>query len=208
LTVLHREKGEPTDYDEELSIIVGMGDENMQYNNIICDFTGTPLENIVKDEKVLSQNAGNRAYLLGLIGLMPKMQFPTLENLYSARYWKILKAELVIEPVKTSYDEVELPSELILYETNRRNDMISTIKNLRGEVQVGDFYLDNVYKEDTEYTFDITSYIVDELSDYYVDYKHGLLLSLQAAKFNTTVDRLLVETNNEPVKLRLYYLSY
>jgi hypothetical protein len=70
------------------------------------------------------------------------------------------------------------------------------------------FTHDELYKEETRYTFDITSFITNELSNKYFDYEHGLLIGLQKTKLISTLERMVIEGKNPPVKLRLYYLSY
>jgi hypothetical protein len=192
--------------DKEISIT--MGDAADQFNSIRHDFTGTYLNKLNAGNKFLSTETGNIAYMQALTGLMPKIQFPTLQEIFLGNRWKILKAELFIEPVKTSYDFFALPKQLYLYKTDKHNNVIGTLNDNSGNAIVASFVLDELYKEDTRYTFDITDFIINELSDKYVDYEHGLLIGLLDSKYKSTLERLVVEGKNPPVKLRLYYLTY
>ena len=58
------------------------------------------------------------------------------------------------------------------------------------------------------YTYDITTFINNELSDAYVNSDDGLMIGLKDSKLSSSFERLLVEGKHPPVKLRLYYLSY
>jgi hypothetical protein len=201
----HLEKLTPE--DKEISIT--MGDAGNQFNSIQHDFTGTYLNKLNADNnEFLSTETGNKAFMQALTGLMPKIQFPTLQDIMLENRWKILKAELIIEPVKTSYDFFALPEEIYLYETDKHNNINGTLHDNSGKAVVASFVLDELYKEDTRYTFDITNFIINELSDKYVDYEHGLLIGLLESKYKSTLERLVVEDKNPPIKLKLYYLTY
>jgi hypothetical protein len=119
-----------------------------------------------------------------------------------------LKAELIIEPVKLSYDIFPLPEKLNFYDTDKLNRLNGVLQDENGEAIVSSFTLDELFNEETFYTFDITSYINDELSDSYFDYDHGLLIGLEGATLKSTLVRMAVEGKNPPIKLKLYYLSY
>ncbi len=67
---------------------------------------------------------------------------------------------------------------------------------------------DELYDETTSYTFDITNFINDELADARFDYEHGLLIALSQDELRSSLDRLVIEGKNPPVKLRIYYLTY
>jgi hypothetical protein len=189
-------------------LTIPFGNTDVQFNQIQNDFSGTKLSNIRRTNNVVpSSEIGDKAYMMGLIGLLPKVQFPTLQDIMLANRWKILKAELIFAPVKTSYDIIELPKELYLYDTDKHNLLNSQLFQGSSYV-VSSLNFDELYKEDTRYTFDITSFINSELSDSYFDYEHGILVGLNYSDIQTTFGRLLLESKNPAVKLRLYYLTY
>jgi hypothetical protein len=194
--------------NEDYEISIPFGDSDKQYNGIQYDCTKTELYNIKLNHEISSAETGNKAFLQGLTGLFPKIQFPSLQDIFLANRWKILNAELIIEPVKTSYDYFSLPEELSLYDVDKYNRINGVLSDNKGNALVPSFTLDELYKEDTRYTFNITSYILNELSDAYFEYDHGLLIGLQETKLKTTLGRMLVEGKDPPVKLRLYYLTY
>jgi len=201
----HLEKEIPV--DKEISIT--MGASANQFNSIQHDFTGTYLNKLNADtNEILSTETGNKVFMQTLTGLMPKIQFPTLQDIFFESRWKILKAELIIEPVKTSYDFFALPEQLCLYETDKHNKLNNVLTDKSENTILASFTHDELYKEETRYTFDITSFITNELSNKYFDYEHGLLIGLQKTKLISTLERMVIEGKNPPVKLRLYYLSY
>jgi hypothetical protein len=203
----HLESLEPI----EKVISIPMGYISHQFNNVSYDLTNTSLYNI-KDTKneVSFSETGYKAYMQGLIGLLPKIQFPTMKDILEKNRWKILQAELVLEPVKSSFDVFTLPKELYLYETDKQNRINSVVKNKNDNSKslVASFEYDELYNENTRYSYDITTFINDELSDGDFDSRHGLLIGLEAKEFRSSLDRLLVEGKKPPVKLVLYYLSY
>ena len=67
---------------------------------------------------------------------------------------------------------------------------------------------DEMYPEDTKYTFDVTSYLIRELSGKYFEYKRGLHISLDQDFYRKTLERVVFEGKNPRVRLKLYYLTY
>jgi hypothetical protein len=190
-------------------ITIPFGSSDVQFNRILSD-RSNPMLNKIRE---LNNNApaseiGNKAYLHGLIGLLPKMEFPYLHDLLLENRWKILKAELICEPVRGSYEKFKLPEELYLYDTDGTNEILSQVYNSSGYAITSKLSLDELFNEDTRYTFDITSFINNEISDSYFDNEHGLFICLKGSDLISTFGRMLIEGKNPAVKLRLYYLTY
>jgi hypothetical protein len=193
---------------QKKEITVRMGNANHQFNNVKYDFTNTALYNIKNEKNQLrSTETGNHAFMQGMIGLLPKLRFPSLQNLLAANRWKILKADLIVEPVNYSNDIFSFPDSLYIFGTDKDNTR-TVLRNSENNPLIASFEYDKNLAEDTKYTFDITSFILNELSDAYVDYEHGLILCVNQDKLESSFERLIVEGKNPPVKLRLYYLSY
>lgn len=183
-----------------------------QFNTIKYDLSDSPLSKINALKNILSsQETDNKAYLQCMLGLMPKVQFPTLQDLFLYNRWKIVKAELIVAPVKTSYTTFKLPSQLYLYNTDKQNQINSvlTVNGLSsGNPVVSSLNVDDLYNENTTYTFNITNFITTELADSYFDYQNGLLIGLKTSDLMSSFTRMIVDNKNPPVKLRLYYLTY
>ncbi|HNR41091.1 MAG TPA: DUF4270 family protein [Bacteroidales bacterium] len=205
----HENTALPVERDKLPSISIGMGQSNYMFNSLKLDFSDSPLENIRETmNEIPSAESGNRAYLQGITGLLPKFRFPTLQDLLMEKRLKILKAELILEPVKNSYEKIPLPDRLYLYETDRLNRMNKILTDANGDPVYSTLVLDEIFNEETYYTIDITSFLIDELSDRYFDYNHGLLLGLNQNSLKSSFSRLILEDGHPRVKLKLYLLSY
>ena len=193
----------------ERVIKIPFGTKSVQFNGIQYDLSKTELNKLnATDNVVLSSKTGNKAFLQGIIGLIPKVQFPTMQNILLENRWKVVKAELIITPVKASYSLYKLPTQLYLYNSDKHNDQYTLLTLESGTTVVSSLNVDDLYNEDTKYTFDITSFITTELSDSYFDYDHGILIGLKQSEFLSTFERMVIEDKNPAVKLRLYYLTY
>jgi len=201
----HIEAEEP----EKKEITLSMGQENHQFNSVKFDHTNTPLNDLGTEGNVIpSSQTNNYGFLQGMVGLIPKLQFPSLNEILAIRRWKILKAELVIEPVYESYDMFGLPKQLYIYDTDRENRVNTILLDDKGNPLTATLEYDDIYEEEVRYTYDITKFINNELSDAYFDYDHGLMPGLAEDNFTSTLDRLLIECENPPIKLRIYFLTY
>jgi len=180
-----------------------------QFNHIQHDFSNTLL-NIVQRQKVAvpSSETGDKTYVQGGTALMTKIRFPSMQDILLFENGIIIKAELVVKPVKTSYSVFSLPEDLILRETDKINRLGDVLYDSYGTVATASFVLDELYNEETSYTFDITEFINNELSDNYFDTDHGLLISLPSGKLLESFERLILEAANPLPKLKLYYLTY
>jgi hypothetical protein len=200
----HLDKEEP----EKKEITIKMGEATHQFNNVKYDLTNTSLYNIkMEKNEIPSTETGNKVFMQGLIGLIPKLRFPSLQDILAADRWKILKAELIIEPVQFSYDVFSLPDSLYIYKADKENRR-TILNDDDSKPMIASFEFDKYLPENNRYTFNITSYINQELYDAYVDSQNGLMIGLNENKLESSFERLLVEGKHPPVKLRIYYLSY
>ncbi len=180
-----------------------------QFNHIQHDFSNIVLDILERQkEAVASSTTGDKTYVQGGTALMTKIRFPSLQDILLFEQGIIIKAELVVTPVKSSYSVFSLPEDLILYETDKINRLGNVIYNSDGSVTTASFVLDELYNEETSYTFDITEFINDELSDNYFDIDHGLLICLPSDRLLESFDRLILEAANPLPKLKLYYMTY
>jgi hypothetical protein len=198
-----------TEFPKAIEISIPFGTSGKQFNKIQYDFANTDLSEIkIKNNKASSAETGNKAFFQAMVGLMPKIQFPTLQDIFWDSKWKVLEAELIIEPEITSYDFFALPEQLYLYNTNNLNNLNSVLSDASGNAIIASFSLDEIFKENTRYTFDITSFITGYLANKYFDPQNGLLVGIKGTELISTLQRLVIEGKNPPVKLKLYYLSY
>jgi len=189
---------------------IALSNINRQFNNIRHDFSNTTLAGIdsASFHRLLSTQTAGRSFLQAGVGLFPKIQFPTLQDIFLKSRWKVLKAVLEIVPVRNSYDIFSLPENLYLYDTGKHNYNNGYLTDQSGEAVTGTLVLDKLYNENTSYSFDITNFITKELADNYVDYNHGILIGMNENKLLSTIDRVEVEAKMPRVKLKLYYVTY
>jgi hypothetical protein len=180
-----------------------------QFNHIDFDFTGTLLH-YTQDEgiSIPSSAVGNQAFVQGYKKIMTKLRFPGLSNIVMNPKGIIMKAELVFQPVKTSYDDFSLPDFVIMYETNRKNQPVNLLYTSDNNVRTATLVVDDMYHEETSYTYDLTDFITNELADSYFDVDHGLLISLYDNSYQLNFERIVISAKNPAPKLKLYYLTY
>ena len=196
------------------SVNLTINETNDQFNKVTTDFSNTLLKDLGPDHRILKDSETNgRVFVQGMTELMAKVQFPTVQDLLMEPRWEILKAQLIFEPVRNSDEMFKLPQKLYLFETDRENRTNALLRDSEGLALLPEFVYDEIFHTDTRYTFDITSFINQELADRYFDYEHGLLIGLEQDRYlatliSSSLERLLIEDRNPHVKLRIYYLTY
>jgi hypothetical protein len=185
-----------------ISNVFPLEDSTKQFNNIIHDFSSTPLSPLVKQRIALSNaKTGGVSFLQGGIGLAIRVDIPSLSGVLLFKRGLITKAQLSIYPKQNSYDSFDLPSNLAIYGSNKLNQMNSTYSS-------STLTVDKKYQEETNYSFDVTEHLRAELADSYVDPENGLLITLSNDVLNTTLYRSIINAKNRMPKLKIYYLSY
>jgi hypothetical protein len=181
----------------------------LQFNQIKHDFKNTNLNSLQNQrDAVLSGQLQNRAFIYGGVGLMTRVRFPSLPEFLLFKNCFALKAELVFYPQKGSYSNYPLPTQVMMYNTDKFNHLGSIYYNSNGTVRTAILAEDKLYNEQTYYTMNISDYIINELADSYFDTDHGLLISTLPSNFVNKFERLIIEGKNPALKLRLYYVSY
>jgi hypothetical protein len=197
-----------TGYGEELEsnqYIFGMETTAKQFNNISHDFSGTPLSQLSDQKKNLSAaESGGQCYLHGGIGLGIKIEFPSLPEILLQEVGIIQKAKLIISPLPGSNNDFDLPTYLSIYESTEDNYILYDEEVVASAEPV----IDDLYHEETAYTFDITNFITEQFYNSYFDPDKNLLLSLPTAYLNSTFNRMITDVPAQSAKLKLYYVSY
>jgi hypothetical protein len=192
-----------TSTNEKINHEFKLTDITRQFNNIKHDFTSTQLYTLTEQRKGISNTeTSGLSFLQGGIGLVIRIDFPSLQEILLLNRGKVLKAELSISPLSNSYKEFDLPAELVIYETdklNRRNKQAYYSSSLT---------MDELYHENTAYLFDVTDYLNDEMSDSYVDPEKGLLITLPYDDLNSRFYRTIIDAQNKNTKLKVYFLTY
>jgi hypothetical protein len=140
------------------------------------------------------------------------VEFPYLKEL-RAFYdnMNVLRAELIVEPARNTYKTINLPENVSLFETDKLNRFGNAIYDLNtSSILKGDLVIDEVYQEDTYYSFDITDFISSKLTEASDDVP-ALLITITPDEFYKKLDRVIFGSKKNPdnkVKLKLYYMNY
>lgn len=207
----------PAILDEHKFVDFTLANKYHQFNNINLDKTGKILEQLGSNKREISSTAtANTSYTQATTGNMIKLSFPSLKDIQKLpNFAKVLKASLVIKPVKTTYSSTYfLPPALRLSTTNSNNlvgdDLAYIASNGALAVQFGQLQTDYFLSEKTQYVFDLTEYIKNDLRTTNITVGEGLLLTPPSPNFETQFARLAIgNKNNEAGKIQLiiYYAA-
>jgi hypothetical protein len=119
----------------------------------------------------------------------------------------VLKAVLIVKPVLGSYSpSFALPAQLQLYTTDQNNFLGFPIANS------GNLVTDYIYGANTAYTFDLTSYIRQQIPlGALVNSQTGLMLVMPSPGNNTTFNRAIIGdrfNRKTTIVLKIYYASF
>ncbi len=179
-----------------------------QFNQIEHNFDGTALSGLMsQSDEVVSDNSEGLSFIQGGIALATKVRFPTVDELLLYEDL-IAKAELVFKPKKKSYLSGDLPSDLVVYQTGKYN-VIKTQLYVDEETPVYPYVVeDDLYQENSYYSFDITGYIRSGIDDHYFDPDDALLISFNSSDIQIDFRRVVIDTQLYTPVLKLYLLKY
>jgi len=171
------------------------GTASLYYNHIECDRSDTPLANL-KTQRVSipSSETDNKAYLQAGAGILMRVNFPSLGRLLEFETGNIVyKVELQLRVYPGSDSQVDPPDQLIMYFTDKYNNLLSEVLDSDSETVYSNYYDDELYNEYKLYTLDLTEFVTNELSDGYIDEDIGVLVSLPESDFKGTLNRLVID---------------
>ena len=137
---------------------------NYQFNRIVTDRSGTPLQPASgQQQEFFATDANPYAFMQTGTGVYLKAIFPSLrEVLKINEVVRLIDARLVLKPVKGTYDRYgqRLPGPVTMRVTDLGNTPGSALLDTTGQqVQERFAAIDDLYGINTTYTFNITSYI-------------------------------------------------
>lgn len=186
-----------------------------QFNHISFNYTNAAFASFIPNKKqdISSDLSAHQAFLNSNMMSYIKISFPDLLRLKESHpYIKVLKAQLIIKPTASSYlAPYQLPSTLYLYTADESNTIVSAIyqTNLTTPtLQTGNLVIDELYGDDTRYTYDITSFINQKLSEGQFS-NSSLLLSTSQSYGDAGIQRLIVNDQqlSSSVQLQMYVLG-
>jgi Domain of unknown function (DUF4270) len=183
-----------------------------QFNQITVDRTGTPTQSLSEANPELpSTSSGNQAFLQPITSLYVKLLFPTITNLLAYQdYLAVMKAQLIIKPVQGTYSPLyNLVPQVNLSLTNQANTIGGPLPYGNGNLSI-----DYLYGTNTNYSYDITTYIQNALTQgAESNAKNGLMLIAPSTSYNTMFNRTILGNpynalKSNQISLLIYYASY
>lgn len=187
------------------------------FTRVEHDRTGTPLEVLSKGGAIFatsSTKTGKRAYLQGLTGIYNSIEFPYLNDLMiNGDIVSIENATLYLYPQRGSYGVVnQLPSTLRLYVADDANNTVDQVYDSMGTtIQDGSLTVDDMLGRETYYSFDITSFLQENLGTW-GEGRQKLFLVLDNDDFVCTFDQVVFTNDTSQgsgqIRLDIRYKTY
>lgn len=142
----------------------------LYFNQILSPRTGTLLGAALAGGQKIATSAstGGVAYTQGSAGIMLKVNFPGLRNVFqSDTSARLLSATLVLKAAPGSYDQyrLRLPPSLFLTSTDGSNNIGGEIAGYDGQVMKVGPVTDYIYQTPAYYSFDISNYVSNIISN-------------------------------------------
>ncbi len=188
--------------------------DNTQFNQVTSDRSGTPLAAFGGADGEISSTLTNKtSFLQYITGFIAKIRFPTIRDLLlRTDYLKIIKAELIVTPINQSYNGLyPLPPSLYAYTTDQNNNIgAPLLASGVSSFQNGNLIIDPLYNANTSYTYDVTSYLQQQIAIGYAN-QNGLLLIPPSPASISTFNRVVIGDQNNAagnaLQLKVYYVS-
>lgn len=188
--------------------------EGNNFNQTISDRTGTSFEQLtVQTEKLSASLTNNITAIQGSSGLMTKLNFPSLNDIYSYGERVLIRAELLLVP-SLDNDMDNLPSTLNFYASDKQNTWgatLSTTSSTGAAVAVSATLVSNYVSGKHYYIANVTDFLLDELEGNYYNTDNGLIVGFPSTNMAYKADYLFLSgksVNQLDTKLNLYFLRY
>jgi hypothetical protein len=208
---MHYHNKEPFFTDRHLDLNVY--NENVQFNQVSVDRSGTLLSALSPGNKSLpTAQTSNLSFIQPLTGVATRIDLPTLKNLASVgSFFKVMRASLTIQPVAGTYDPpYALPPHLTICEVDKQNNVTDTLVSSLGAVMYGNLFIDNLYQEKTNYTYDITHYCINEINSTDA-FSRGILIIPPRSASLTGFNRVVLgdsQRKQNKISVQVVYLRY
>lgn len=191
-----------------------LANPELQFNQVAVDRSSSILSTIPKNSEISSAQLGHASYLQSATGILAKIRFPSLPDLLQIKKTgKILKAQLIIKPLAGSFNSLyRLPTELNLFTTDKTNAFGAALTDnttTTATTQNGNLYIDDLYGENTSYTYDITTYLQQQIT-LNPNLENGLLLYPPSATAANTFNRLIIgdnTTGKSKIQVKIFFLA-
>lgn len=199
--------------EENAEILQFTPNTTTQFNHIDHDRSGSLLSNHALSEiEIPSEKLDNKGLIFGGLGWYSRLEFPYLNDLMQqGEQIDVEAAVLKIYPEKGSYSDFNLlPDSIYLYIADEKNVVVDAVTDYLGtEVQRGTLVKDDVFFEDTYYSFDLSTFIKEEMGATGRN-KHNLQLVFTNDYYTKTFRNLTFENKEgkSPINLQITYKIY
>ncbi len=192
---------------------LNLSTQNSNYSMVSVDRSGTKFEGLTNQKTPIAANLVDGVSLIQAgAGVMTKISFPTINNLFYIDKTTMIRAELILVPDKKSNDLKNLPKKLYFYQTNRDNQYIESSVLVDGSNNI----MYATLKEDAVdisyyYAIDITNYMIRQLANSNYDETKGLVVAFAGDDMKSTSEILFLNEKERmggiKTKLNLYLLQ-
>lgn len=207
---------EPGVINQDVSLDFNISALKYGFSHITTDRTGTPIASLSKNNnQINSDQTGNEAFNQFITGAMVKIRFPYLRSLMNLpNFVKIISAQLIVKPMAKSYPyPYQLPPYLQLSTTDQYNEPGTPLLDPNSSTsqsqvpQYGNLFIDNLYGTGTQYIYDVSSYLQEQIQ-IERNNQNGLLIlpPNPTSIFNRVVIGDSKNTTSQ-TQLKVYYAS-
>ena len=183
-----------------------------QFNHIRANRQQSELKKLPQGSmKLPTSLLGNTAYLQPMTGISTIISFPALQSLKEqGKFVSVLKATLIVRPVRASYVNYPLPPRLVLKTQDQYGKLSGELTDASGlAIQYGNLQTDDIYHQNTFYQYDLTGYVRHQLSASVYE-TTSLVVQPPSEALTTEFTRLVFGDKQHAYRLELkvYLLMY
>ena len=198
-----------------VSMASGTFSDSNHFIQAITDRSSTAFSTLTdQKEKLLSVDSGDKTFIQGLGGVVTRIDFPNMNDIFAYSDRVMVKAELILY---ASEKNDTIPRTLNFFESNKQNIVGSVLEISFGSsnqrvVLNANKRADKNHFDRYYYSIDITRYLTSKLGNYQFDTNNGLIVSTPILDLRSKADVLILNGENTPInfspKLKLYFLKY
>lgn len=166
--------------------------------NIIKHNRTKDINNILQRDKISLLYSG--------LGIFSRFDFPYLNSLLGEGNFKLLKAVLNFKPYMKYTNMDDLSDSLVLGCIDSQNKIESFFYDSQGNYLFPQLNIDELYNENTWYSFDITSFVNIGINKKWFNPEEGIFICFYPTFLYTTFKHFYIDGNN--IRLDLYLLKY
>jgi len=193
-------------------ILLPMINTDLQFNQITCDWNNNVIfKNHRQKYAIPASETDNITFVHAGLGMFTRMIFPTLPSILEFENSLPIRAMLYFKPAYGSHKSLPAAGNLSIYETGKNNTLDALLTYSDGTSISANLNVDELYDEETWYSFDITDYLIEDISDYYLDPGKALSISFSYSNISNSLDQLLLGASFNKLtkpKLEILFLFY